>query len=262
MLAEFLIWLGTPVPWRYRRLGLLGDSVRLWSRGRRRSRDWSLHERHCHEIVDRAIGRLARYDTVVVLGSGLMRDVSLPVLAKRFRRVVLVDAVHVLPLRLRALPHTNVALLTRDLTGIIDWLTGHATGRELPVQDLAQDQMVDLVISANVLSQLALPIEDWIERRPATAGRLPADIGRRLIDWHLEDLSRFRCRVCLMTDTGFREIAADGAIRAHHDLLHGRPLPAPDLAWDWPVAPAGELGGGLVHVHDACGYADFGKAMA
>lgn len=259
MLAELAVWLGTPVPWRFRRLGMLGDSVRLWSRGRRRAADWAAHEQNCHAIVHQAARGLQRFDTVVVLGSGLARDVPLAFLANRFKRVVLVDAVHLLPLRLKVAFRRNVFIETRDLTGIVDWIWGTTAGRNQPLRDLADDPSIDLVISANVLSQLALPAENWLEHRPSAASRLPHDIGRQLIDWHLDDIGSFSATICLLTDTSYVEVAKDRTVLAEHDLLHGRRLPAPDATWDWNVAPPGEFADGMAHVHRACGYADFGR---
>lgn len=258
MLAELAVWLLTPVPWRFRRFGMLGDSVRLWSRGRRRAAQWAAHELNCHAIVRQAVAGLARHDTVAVLGSGLARDIPLAELSARFRRVLLVDAVHLLPLRLSVLRYHNVKLLTRDLTGVIDWIGGDAQGRQQPLADLASDSTIDLVISANILSQLALPVEGWLERHPDATSSLPQDIGS-LVDWHIDDLRHFSGRVCLLTDTSYRELDEHGQRIAEHDLLYGRALPEPDASWDWQVAPRGEFSDGKVHVHQACGYADFSK---
>jgi hypothetical protein len=259
MLAELAVWLLTPVPWRFRRLGMLGDSMRLWSRGRRRAAQWASHEQNCHAIVRQAVAGLARHDTVVVLGSGLARDIPLAELSARFRRVVLVDAVHLMPLRLAVLRYRNVTLLTRDLTGLIDWMWGNAKSRIQPLADLARDGTVDLVISANILSQLALPVAVWLERKPDAARRLPQDTAGRLIDWHLDDLWHFNCSVCLLTDTSYREQDMQGKLVAEHDLLYGRILPEPDSSWDWPVAPRGEFSDGTTHIHQACGFARFSK---
>jgi hypothetical protein len=260
MLVELAVWLLTPVPWRFRRMGMLGDSVRLWSRGRRRAAQWALHERNCHAIVRQAVEGLTRHDTVIVLGSGLARDIPLAELSARFRRVLLVDAVHLLPLRLSVLRYRNVRLLTRDLTGLISWVRGDAAGRLQPLADLAGDDSIDLVISANILSQLALPVEDWLDRRQDASNRVPPDIGRRLIDWHLDDLSHLSGQICLLTDTGYRELDEYGKLIAEHDLLYGRTLSYPDAMWDWPVAPCGELNDGTTHIHQAGGYVDFGKS--
>lgn len=257
MLAEFAIWLTTPVPRVIRRMGLLGDSVRLWSRGRRRAADWASHEEQCHAIVHKAMVGLARRDTVVVLGSGLARDVPLEALSAAFRRVILVDAVHLLPLRLRVRTFSNVVLETRELTGLSGLLDGSTTTRLAPLADLQADSRIDLVISANLLSQLPLPVSDWLERQPDLAKLLPPDPCRAVIDWHLADCMGFAARVCLLTDTGYVERNREGMATETVDLLHGRKLPAPDASWDWPVAPKGELRGGYSHMHYAQGHVDF-----
>ena len=260
MLAELAVWLATPVPWRVRRLGMLGDSVRLWSRGRRRAAQWASHEQNCHAVVRQAVAGLTRHDTVVVLGSGLARDIPLAELSAGFRRVLLVDAVHLLPLRLSVRRYGNVRLLTRDLTGLIDWIWGDVTGRRQPLADLARDGTIDLVVSANVLSQLAIPVENWLERKIGEARTLPPDIGGRLIDWHLDDLLSFGGRICLLTDTRYRELDRHGKLTAKHDLLFGRALPRPDASWDWQVAPRGEYSDGTTYIHQACGHADLCKS--
>ncbi|MGL4975709.1 MAG: hypothetical protein ACRC56_10470 [Bosea sp. (in: a-proteobacteria)] len=257
MLAEFALWLTTPVPRAIRRMGLLGDSVRLWSRGRRRAADWASHEAQCHAIAHKAMADLPRFDTVVVLGSGLARDVPLEALCAAFKRVVLVDAVHLLPLRLKVRRFSNVMLETRELTGLAGLLDGSASVRVAPLADLQADNRIDLVISANVLSQLPLPVTDWLERQPDLAGLLPPDPCRAVIDWHLADCAGFAARICLLTDTGYVERDREGKVTETVDLLHGRNLPVPDASWDWAIAPKGELRGGYSHVHRAQGHSDF-----
>jgi hypothetical protein len=140
---------------------------------------------------------------------------------------------------------------------MIDWIAGDATERQKPLAGLADDGAVDLVISANILSQLALPVKAWLDAAPDIAKKLPSDIGRRLIDWHLDDLEHLSGKICLLTDTGYRELDEYGKRTSEHDLLHGHILPAPDASWDWPVAPRGELGNGTTHIHSACGFATF-----
>ncbi len=257
MLAEFAIWLTTPVPRVIRRMGLLGDSVRLWSRGRRRKTDWAAHEAQCHAVVHKAMAALARRDTVVVLGSGLARDIPLEALCAAFRRVILVDAVHLLPLRLRVRRFSNVVLETRELTGLGRLLEGSATARIAPLADLQEYPGIDLVISANVLSQLPLPVADLIERRPGLAKLLAPDPCRTVIDWHLADCAGFEARICLLTDVAYTECDGAGTVTETVDLLHGLVLSDPDASWDWAVAPKGELRGGFSHMHHAQGHADF-----
>jgi hypothetical protein len=76
MLAEVLAWLLTPATLDARRTGHLAAAVSLWSRARRCRADWSDHEARCGAIVARAVEDLAQRRKCLVLGSGLMRDVS------------------------------------------------------------------------------------------------------------------------------------------------------------------------------------------
>jgi len=261
MLAEVIAWLLTPASLDARRTGHLTAAVSLWSRARRCRADWSDHEAHCRAIVERALDGLANRRTCVVLGSGLMRDVSLARLAEAFDTVVLVDVVHLWPIRLAALRRRNVRLVALDLTGSTDLLLGRATGLSDALVRLRADPSLDLVISANCLSQLALLPVARAARIPLARLRYP-DLGRRIVEAHLEALRRFACRVCLLTDSQGRDIAPSGEIVDAYDLLDGVRLPAADDDWDWTLAPLGEAAADHAVVHRAHGFADFHAATA
>jgi hypothetical protein len=257
MLAELLLRLTTTAPPEMRRLGLVREAVWLWSRANRRRREWAAHEAHCHAIVDRAVARLTRRRTVVVLGSGLCRDIPVARLADRFARVVLVDAVHLWPVRLRLARWRNITFVTRDLTGLARWIMGDTDGRGDPLADVRTDPAVDLVISANLLSQIAICPENWLDDHPARARELPADLPQRAIRWHLDDLSALACPVCLLTDVHMKVVDRDGNQVDDMNLVADLPMPAPDEAWDWPVAPFGELGRGRARTHRVHGYVEW-----
>jgi ethanolamine utilization microcompartment shell protein EutS len=194
-----------------------------------------------------------------VLGSGLVRDVPLAALCDSFGEVVLVDIVHLPLVRLRLWRQDKVGLLTRDLTGVMAWLAGEAEGRQDPLADLVADETVDLVVSANLLSQLAWPVADWLEDHPARAGAFPADLPARCIAWHLGDLARFRGHVCLIGDVEMVERDREGAIHERLDLTYGVPLPPEDESWLWPVAPFGEAERDREYVHRVCAWHRFGR---
>jgi hypothetical protein len=262
MLAEVLTWLATPASLDARRTGHLTAAVSLWSRARRCRSAWAPHEAHCHAVVARSVGELHRRRTCVVLGSGLVRDVPLDLLAESFEKVILVDVVHLWPARIRARAHRNVQLLSLDVTGTTDLLLGRATGIGDPLGRLRADASVDLVISANCLSQLPLqPVE-----RLAVGGGLPRmrfpDLGKRIVTGHLDGLRRFAARVCLLTDVEGVEIGIDGSVLERWDLLEGVSLPAPDETWDWMLAPVGEAEKERSIHHRAVGFVDFHAALA
>lgn len=257
MLAELALRLATPASRMTRKLGLVGESVGLWSRGVRQRRAWAAHHARCRAVVAHVVAELPQRRTAVILGSGLLRDIPLGLLSASFEHVLAVDAVHLPQVRLRMRFRRNVALLTRDLSGVMGWLAGETGGRTDPLVDLVADPTVDLVVSANLLSQLAWPIEDWLADHPAEAAKLPVDLPARCIAWHLADLRRFRSRVILLSDVDMIERDRAGAITDSLDLMRGVELPAPDEGWDWPVAPFGEAERDRESIHRVGAWRDF-----
>lgn len=259
MLPEIMLYVSARTRPELARLGLKGDAVALWSRATRCRSAWAPHEARCHATIRAAMADLDRPHTALVLGSGLVHDVPLPDLVERFQRVVLVDAVHLWPARRRA-RHPKVELVTADLSGAAAWLAGEAEGRLDPLAAFRADPRIDFVVSANVLSQLPMAIEAWQERHPDR--RVPADLARHIVGWHLADLAGFRARVCLLTDVRHREIGRDGTVLDQTDLIAGETLPDPDDAWDWEVAPRGEISRSATHIHRVHGFHDLSRARA
>lgn len=258
MIAAAFLWATATSSPSLRRLGLVGDAVALWSRATRQRAAWSPHEAACHAAVRETVAALPRRRTALVLGSGLCRDVPVAELLESFERVVLVDAVHLLPVGLRF--RSRARMVVADLTGVADWLDGRATARRRPLAPWQDDPAIDLVVSANVLSQLPHAVARRRERDAAAASRVPADIGRRIVAGHLDDLAAFAGRVCLLSDTGYREIDLAGGVAAEWDLLDGVTLPPPDRAWDWTVSPRGEVDRCIAFVHQAGAWTDLGRA--
>jgi hypothetical protein len=227
LLAELLLTLLTPAGRAARRRGHLADAVGLWTRATRAGAAWAEHEAACHTAVARAVAAVPRGGTVVVLGSGLMLDVPLAALQAHFDAVVLVDAVHLLPVRLQALAWRRTRLVAADL----DDPPGGDLGRFL------RSFAPALLISANVLSQIPLA-RDVVDRRTA-------------IDRHLAGLAACGYPVLLLTDLDERRLDRSGAVLQRLDLLHGRALPPPDASWDWLLAPYGDVADDECLVHTA-----------
>lgn len=261
MLPEIMLYATARTRPELARLGLKGDAVSLWSRARRCRVAWAPHEARCHAVIRIVIADLERPHTALVLGSGLVRDVPLADLVARFQRVVLVDAVHLWPARRRAC-NAKVEHVTADLSGVAAWLSGQAEARRDPLAGFRDDPNIDFVVSANMLSQLPMAFDDWRERHPALIQDLPVDLSRRIIAWHLQDLAGFRARVCLLTDVRHQEVGRDGRVIDETDLLKGETLPEPDQAWDWEVAPRGEITRASAHIHRVHAFNDLARSRA
>lgn len=203
--------------------GEIDSSVRLWARGRRCARDWAEHEENCKAFIRARLPERGR--VAVVLGAGLLRDVPVGDLARTFGEVRLYDLQHLASARLRAKLRgfRNLRFLHRDLSGGLDFLRG--------------DAEIDLVISANLLSQLGI-----------AAGRTGRDAAG-VIAAHLDGLRAAPGTRLLLTDTEFELILKDGTTAERHDLLHGVALPEAAARWTWPVAPFGELDPAYKAVH-------------
>ncbi|WP_407530319.1 hypothetical protein [Methylobacterium oryzisoli] len=239
MLVDLVHYLTLPAPLAHRRFGYVRDSVWLRSRARRCRAAWAPHLAAARAVVRAAIATTPGRDTAVVLGSGLLADVPLADLAASFRRVVLVDAVHPWTARLQARRFANVTLLTSDLSGALPLLRGRADDIVPALPPVCAASGTDLVVSANLLSQLPiLPVERLPDRSPWSAETL----GRRIVAHHLDALVGLRARVCLITDVEAIEEDRAGRVIERSDLLYGVDPGIPDHAWLWDLAPLGEVG--------------------
>jgi hypothetical protein len=237
MIAEALLYAATlPVTTRPHRK-FIRYSVNLSSRATRCAKDWAAHEENTRAAIRSAIDGLRQTRTAVVLGSGLLRDVPIELLATSFDTVVLVDLVHLASVRLwlKTKGLRNVRLIERDLSGY-DAL---AAGSEPePLAFLRGVPYLDFVVSANLLSQIGRGVKRRYETE--TPGAMPADTVERLIAAHLDGLAGLPCRTCLVSDISYAVIDRTGRVHEEADLLHGVAAPAAKASWAWPVAPFGE----------------------
>lgn len=210
------------------------SSVNLWARANRCRAAWAEHERQTKAAILKAAEACRQRRTVVVLGSGLLRDVPVMELSRLFDTVVLVDLVHLVSVRgwiaIKGL--NNIRLIERDLSGLDALLAGKPLE---PLSFLRQVPYLDLVISANLLSQIGI----GASRR--LAGQADeASLVRQVIATHVEGLAQVPAATCLVTDVSYTVIDRAGTAHETHDLMHGVDLGTPSARWDWPVIPFGE----------------------
>jgi len=150
-------------------------------------------------------------------------------LARDFDEVRLYDLQHLASVRLWALAKglRNIRFVERDLSGGLEFLRGDAD--------------IDLVISANLLSQLGVAAERM------------AMVPSTVIAAHVDGLGAAPGRRLLLTDVAFEVILKDGSVAERHDLMHGVTLPEAEASWPWTVAPHGELDPAYKAVHRVVG---------
>jgi len=252
MLAEAFQFLTTSCSPVSRKSGYLKQAIALEARSRRCQKAWSLHLDKSQELIRAAIEKCSDHREVVVLGSGLLLDVPIDDLSARFDHVVLVDMVHLRGVRRRIKAFDNVELVELDVTGIIQPLTNIIdpnSQRTWPEPNLDNRLFdgADLVVSANILSQLPLLPSDHLNSMGCTDDEVIHLYKRVIIDHHLRLLEDLTCAVCFMTDIERRTISSLEAHEAEDLLLGAKPLIETD-SWMWNIAPAPEVDW-QTHVH-------------
>lgn len=212
-----------------RRPDEIRDAVSLWSRARRCKRAWRPHEEACRVFVREHVEKVEKRRAVAVLGSGLLRDVPMNTLSKMFDKVYLYDLVHLPSVRLQAMLRgwRNIEFVECDLAD------------EVNLDFLKKVPEVDLVISANLLSQMTVELLD--------DGMMGAaeDLARA----HMANLFMAPWAGCLLSDISFEEKNAGGEVIKSGDLLAGVEPPMAEQSWHWTVVPFGEIDGSHETVH-------------
>lgn len=246
MLHEVFTYLTTPCPGHVRRLRYLYEVIAMRSRHRRHRAAWRPHLENSRAFVLAAAQRCEGRDSVAVYGAGLLLDVPLAELAVRFRRVHLLDIVFLDQARRQARRHGNVTLVEHDATNLVEALDRAVRGGDgrLPEPSPAPPECVrdaDLVVSLNLLSQL------WGLPRAYAAANLDDLEDEQLDAWcgrivaaHLALLRSLACPVCLVADHAYAKRDRTGAVVETGSTVHGLPLPEPEAAWTWDLAPVGE----------------------
>ena len=195
MLLEALTWLTTPAPQWARQPGYLKELIAIQARYRRYRDPWEPHLQASRAAIIAAVDRCDRRHHAIVYGSGLLLDIPLDTLSRAFARVTLVDAVHLWSTRRLARQFTNVRCAETDLSGVaVGLLLGTANGTDQLPRPIAPTieppKEIDLVISANVLTQLPVTPLQYLDRHLP----LPADdldlYARAIMQAHLDHLAQ------------------------------------------------------------------------
>lgn len=252
MISEFFEHLITPCPRRWRRMGYLREQIAIDARLARNRGAWAPHLEATRREIAGAMEATPQRRCALILGAGLHHDLPLEALARRYDRVVLADLVH-RPRARRAARRVggNVICAEFDASGVAAEL--FEVGRAVESGVLASvvgaahvgippecGGEPDLVVSANLCSQLLLLPLDWVRVArcgdDALGGRLAAAAAGRHLDW-LEERSG---TVLLVSDFERRRIAADGREIQRESVPGLEGLRAPDRRWTWRIAPIPE----------------------
>jgi hypothetical protein len=240
MLEELYIALTAKAAPGAREVGLVRELAGIAGRQRRQKRAWEWHLQHAKEFITAHLHEAEAGEPVLVLGAGLCLDLPLDALNAHPAGALLVDAVQ--PRRTASLlkRYDNLDFELTDVTGFIEPYLAAEDPYGLTPPDIAPIPLAGygLAVSANILSQLALPFAASPPLNDAED-----ELTIRLQKAHARALMAMGCPALLITD--YERVEREGG-HTHvfrsvdPDLLPGDPLET----WQWHIAPDGETARG------------------
>lgn len=227
------------------KLGMIQASDSLESRFKSHQNIWKEHLQNCQSSIQEFCESHPQAQSITILGSSHLFEVPIEFLLTRFKKIVLVDLVHpqkVVKLA-RQYPH-QIELMNQDITGAL-----HLLGQIHRFQEVINlfpntkpSPSTDLVVSANIASQLhLLVIEDLEKKSTALTVEEKDFLAQTIFHDHLYWLKSANRPVLLFTDRKviYRdakgEITYSGSYAIQFDDFQK------NASWVWKLASLGEM---------------------
>ena len=251
MLREIYKYLTTPCAPHLKAMGYLKELIALEARFRRCRLAWEPHTIKTKSVILDAAAHAEQKNKVVVLGSGILCDIPIDELSETFKEVHLVDVCFLKTTRNFLRQYPNVTLQVADITGLAkplyDWAQQHGSDDPMPApthpKDVRMDD-TDLVISANVLSQLPLnPLQFLRKTRTGLGEQALTKLAHDIIEAHQAFIMTCPGTVCLISEVERQYLDGKHTIETE-DPLCGHAINFGREEWFWNVAPKSELSDG------------------
>lgn len=224
-----------------RAFGHLYEAIALVHREKRVADYWLPHRTSCKNFITRhSPAPRASQSSVLVLGAGPLHEIPVEFLASRFSRVDLVDVVHLDETKKKWSHLKNLRFIEADVTE----LEKEILLTKKPVEKIPEaflNDGYDLVISANLMSQLAYHLRNFLSKKRFGLGTEELDeFSYSVTKNHFLYLQKFTCPAILITDVEIQLLDKNGVHRQTDYPFFNFSLPAPQETWWWNVAPIPE----------------------
>ncbi len=224
-----------------RTFGHLYESISLIEREKRCRAFWLSHRENCKLVIAEASARIENKSSVLILGSGPLHEIPIELLANTFNRVDLIDVVHLRETKNKFRHLKNVNFIEADVTELEKpLLQDKKPINKIPTLFLKDNY--DLVISANLLSQLSYHLKNFLEKKakPKLSESDLLNFAHQVTLDHYQYLQKFSSPVILITDV-------ETILQDKNDRLIDKEtpyinfsFPKPYREWLWNVAPIPE----------------------
>lgn len=240
MIVEALQHLMTPAPRHIKKMGYVREAIAIEARYHRCKTHWQPHLEKCKAHILAQAEKLAPNSTIMILGSGGLHDVPVKELRESGHNITCVDIVH-LPKVKKA--NKDLTFVTRDVTGLIEPLY-KAVKQGVQVQVEPEWEFLktpDLIISLNLLSQLAMKLIDYAELHGI---QFSDNVLRTHVNW----IKKQNTKALLISDIA-REYNQGKTLLETVPALPNLDLEEPAETWLWNIAPQGEADADISITH-------------
>ena len=220
-------------------MGYLHQAIGINARYHRHQKAWQTHIDNSQKFILNAADNCERKRKVVLMGAAALHDLPVRALAEQFDEVILVDLFHLWSTRWLAFTTPNIKLEVCDLTASLADTSAGSTDNSIPGAYLDDDD-VDLVVSANIASQLPLIPIEWLKQTSKIDADQSYRFGQKIINAHFEYLGQFSATVCLICDLERMTTDQTGSELSRISALFDLPAPEHQASWTWDIAPLGE----------------------
>lgn len=240
MLLEALKYLTTPCAPHFKSMGYVHELIATEARYRRCRAAWQSHLEQTKSVIKDAISHTSSNKKAIVLGAGILSDIPIHALSTHFELVELIDVCFLNSTKKKVRQYSNVRLRTVDVTALAKKLHENLDIPTPVVPDDLDLVDADLVISANILSQLPfIPVMFLKKKNPGFDEISQTVFERGIIESHLGLLNKCPGMTCLITEVERTFMDGDHVLETE-DLLSGVELDIEEQSWFWDLAPKGE----------------------
>lgn len=241
MIRELFLYFQNKSSKEARQFGHLYESISLLEREKRCRTYWQSHRTMCKNFIAENISLAPQKKSVLVLGSGHLHEIPIELLAKSFERVDLVDIVHLKSVKDAHSQFNNVRFIEADVTELEREILKSKKALNV-VPSLFLNQNYDLVISANLLSQLSYHLRNFLEKnaRPKLSKEQLDSFAYQVTFDHFLYLKNFSCPVILITDVETIFLDPSDKVIGSESPYINFSFPRAQREWWWNLAPIPE----------------------